>query len=282
MDTQIFANLAAFLKRNSGLTLGSDKIYLVQSRLQSLAQTAGFPSLDAFASAVAGGSAKAWEKQVIEAMTTNETSFFRDTHPFTLFRAAVLPYLANARAQRKTLRILCAAASSGQEPYSLAMLLCEERMRLAGWKVEIVGIDIDTSILARAEGGLYSSFEMQRGLPVTFCSKYFEQAGEGQWQVKKELRSMISFRQHNLLHSLAGLGQFDVVFCRNVLIYFDEATKADVLARMGQQMPDDGFLFLGGAETVLGITDRFRPVAGKRGVYVKSNRAADGGLALAA
>jgi chemotaxis protein methyltransferase CheR len=282
MDPQIFANLAAFLKKNSGLTLGHDKIYLVQSRLQTLAQKAGYPSLDGFAAAIAGGALKAWEKQVVEAMTTNETSFFRDTHPFTLFRAAVLPYLANARANRKTLRILCAAASSGQEPYSLAMMLCEERLRLAGWKIEIVGIDIDTQILARAEEGLYSAFEMQRGLPVTFLSKYFEQAGEGQWRVKQDLRNMISFRQYNLLNGLTPLGHFDVVFCRNVLIYFDEATKADVLARVSQQMPDDGFLFLGGAETVLGITDRFRPVAGKRGVYVKSNRAADGGLAVAA
>ena len=282
MDPHIFAALAAFLKKHSGLTLGSDKLYLVQSRLQSLAQKAGCPSLDAFAAAVAGGTLKAWEKPVIEAMTTNETSFFRDTHPFTMFRAAVLPYLANARAARKTLRILCAAASSGQEPYSLAMMLCEERLRLAGWKVEIVGVDLDTQILARAEDGLYTAFEMQRGLPVTFLGKYFDQAGEGQWRVKKDLRDMISFRPYNLLHSLAPLGHFDIVFCRNVLIYFDEATKADVLARLSQQMPDDGFLFLGGAETVLGITDKFRPVAGKRGVYVKSNRAADGGLAVAA
>ncbi|MHB1207169.1 MAG: CheR family methyltransferase [Rhodospirillaceae bacterium] len=282
MDTQIFAGLAAFLKKNSGLILGPDKTYLVQSRLQTLAQKAGFPSLDAFAAAVVNGSLKAWEKPVIEAMTTNETSFFRDNHPFTLFRSAVLPFLANARHQRKTLRILCAAASSGQEPYSLAMMLCEERLRLAGWKIEIVGIDLDTQILARAEEGLYTAFEMQRGLPVTFIGKYFEQAGEGQWRVKKELRDMISFRPYNLLHSLTPLGPFDVVFCRNVLIYFDEATKGDVLARLSQQMPDDGFLFLGGAETVLGITDRFRPVAGKRGVYVKSNRAADGGLAVAA
>ena len=262
--------------------LGPDKLYLVQSRLQTLAQKAGFPSIDAFATAVTGGALKAWEKPVIEAMTTNETSFFRDNHPFTLFRSAVLPFLAGARADRRTLRILCAAASSGQEPYSLAMLLCEERLRLAGWKVEIVGIDIDTQVLARAEEGLYSAFEIQRGLPVTFLGKYFEQAGEGQWRVKKDLRNMVSFRPFNLLHSMAPLGHFDVVFCRNVLIYFDEATKRDVLTRLGQQMPDDGFLFLGGAETVLGITDRFRPVAGKRGVYVKPTRAADGGLAVAA
>lgn len=282
MDTQVFQGLAAFLKKQSGLVLGADKTYLVQSRLQALAQKAGFPTLDAFAAGVIGGSLKAWEKQVVEAMTTNETSFFRDTHPFTLFRSAVLPFLANARAPKKSLRILCAAASTGQEPYSLAMMLAEERLRFTGWKTEIVGVDIDSQVLARAEDGLYSAFEMQRGLPVTFLGKYFDQAGEGQWRVKKDLRALISFRQVNLLHSLAGLGAFDVVFCRNVLIYFDEATKGDVLARLALQMPDDGFLFLGGAETVLGVTDRFRPVAGKRGVYVKASRAADGGLAQAA
>ena len=206
-------------------------------------------------------------------MTTNETSFFRDGNPFDLFRSTVLPFLIGRRAARKSIRVLCAAASSGQEPYSLAMLLREERARLAGWRVELVAVDIDESILSKAREGVYSNFEVQRGVPHTFLNRYFESLGDARWRIKNEVRDMVTFRPFNLLDSMAGLGSFDVVFCRNVLIYFDEATKGGVLARLSQQMPEDGFLFLGGAETVLGITDRFQPVPGRRGIYVRARPA---------
>jgi chemotaxis protein methyltransferase CheR len=277
LDAVSFDALAAFLKRASGITLTPEKMYLVQSRLQPVAKAAGHASLFALVAALRLGDPML-QRTVVEAMTTNETSFFRDGNPFDLFRSTVLPFLTGRRAARKTIRVLCAAASSGQEPYSLAMLLQEERHRLAGWRVEIQAVDIDESILSKAREGVYSAFEVQRGVPHTFLGRYFEALADGAWRIKADVRSMVTFRQFNLLDSMAGLGTFDVVFCRNVLIYFDEATKAGVLAKISQQMPEDGFLFLGGAETVLGITDRFQPVPGRRGIYVRA-RAAERKLA---
>ena len=159
-----------------------------------------------------------------------------------------------------------AASSSGQEAYTLAMVLKEEGAKLAGWKIEILGTDISTEMLEKAKAGLYSQFEVQRGLPIQLLVKYFKKTAE-MWQIDPAIRAMVQFREYNLLHDLKPLGQFDVVFCRNVLIYFDQPTKTRVLDNMSRVMPDDGFLYLGGAETVLGISDKFKPVPEQRGVY---------------
>ncbi len=199
-------------------------------------------------------------------MTTNETSFFRDNKPFDTFRKEILPQILERKAATKQLRIWSAAASTGQEAYSLAMLLRDEGARLAGWKIEIVGTDISEAALRQARSGVFSHFEVQRGLPAQMLVKNFEKV-DGSWRISAALRAMVQFRQFNLLENLSPLGSFDAVFCRNVLIYFDIETKAQVLAAIARRMTDQGVLFLGGAETVLGITDLLEPVPGSRGVY---------------
>jgi len=177
-----------------------------------------------------------------------------------------LPYYLDARQSTRKIKIWCAAASSGQEPYSLAMTLRDLAPNLADWNIEMLGTDISTEILGKAINGLYTQFEVQRGLPVQNLVKYFDKVDE-HWRVKPELRSMVNYREFNLLDSFSALGKFDIVFCRNVLIYFDQETKSQILARIAECMPPDGLLFLGGAETVLGISDLFQPIPKLRGVY---------------
>ena len=170
---------------------------------------------------------------VVEAMTTNESFFFRDKIPFDHFRDTIMPGLLAARARERRLRIWCAAASTGQEPYSLAMCLKEMKDKLAGWRVEILGTDLSTEVLEKAKAGIYSQFEVQRGLPIQMLVKYFSQVGDT-WQISPEIRAMVQYRPLNLLADFAHLGGFDVVFCRNVLIYFDQETKIGVLNRIAR------------------------------------------------
>jgi chemotaxis protein methyltransferase CheR len=183
-----------------------------------------------------------------------------------------MPALLAARAREKRIRIWCTACATGQEPYSLAMSLKTIGPALAGWKVEIVATDISHEVLAKAKAGIYNQFEVQRGLPIQSLVKFFAQVGEA-WQVAPEIRGMVQFRQLNLLNDFSGLGTFDLVFCRNVLIYFDQDTKVDVLNRLVRQMPSDGFLILGSAETVVGLTEAFRPMPDRRGLYVPNTPA---------
>ena len=269
MNAKDFELLTSVLKKRSGLQLSQDKIYLLESRLTPLARRRGMNSLDELLALLHRGAPEDLLQEITEAMTTNESFFFRDQTPFDIFQKEVLPGLRERRASRKKLRIWCAAASSGQEPYSLAMILKEQGAQWDGWSIEIIGTDISQEVLRKAEAGLYSQFEVQRGLPIQLLIKYFEQTGE-MWQLDQSIRNMVQFREYNLLDSLTMLGQFDVIFCRNVLIYFDQPTKSDVLERMSGIMPQDGSLFLGAAETVLGISDRFKPVRGQRGLYVLS------------
>lgn len=263
-DFDIYKDL---LKEKSGLTLTPDKSYLLDSRLTPVAKKWNFASLDVMTATLRGMPDKKLIIDIVEAMTTNETSFFRDTKPFDNFRDIVLPHLLKERAKQKSIRIWCAAASSGQEPYSLAMLLKEQGAKLAGWKIEIVATDISLDILDKAKKGEYTQFEVQRGLPITLLIKYFEQKGDV-WALKPDVRNMIKFDYFNLLEDMAKLGTFDVIFCRNVLIYFDQPTKTVVMDKMAKRLQSDGFLFLGGAETVLGLTDSFKPLANARGLYV--------------
>ncbi|PWR22317.1 CheR family methyltransferase [Zavarzinia compransoris] len=265
MNPLDFQFLSDLLKAKSGLVLTGDKGYLVESRLLPIARKRGLNTLEGL---VAGLRRKdeALIRDVVEAMTTNESFFFRDNTPFDTFKAHVMPHLLSARADSKRIRIWSAAASTGQEPYSLAMLLSEQKAALAGWRVEILGTDISADVLTRARAGLYTQFEVQRGLPIQLLVKYFKKEGD-QWRIAPEIRSMVQYREYNLLDSFAGLGKFDVVYCRNVLIYFDQPTKAKVLDRIADIMTDDGMLFLGAAETVLGLSTRFRPVKDRRGLY---------------
>jgi chemotaxis protein methyltransferase CheR len=266
MNAADFNYIAALLRERSGLIVTPDKIYLFETRLLPIARRHNIASLDGLIAQMRTKKCEALIGEVVDAMTTNETSFFRDRHPFEAMKKAVLPGLIERRAAQKHLRIWSAACSTGQEAYSLAMMLRDDFPALAAWRIEIVGTDISPSVVARAKDGVFSTFEVQRGLPIHSLVKHFEQVGE-QWRIKPELRRMVDFRLFNLLGSLAPLGQFDVVLCRNVLIYFDLPTKARVLDAIHRQLARDGALILGGAESVFGISDRYGDIAGLRGVY---------------
>lgn len=268
MTTAAFTTISELLKRRSGLILPPEKAYLLESRLRPVMRKHALPDISAVAAALARQDARI-AADVVDAMTTNETLFFRDVLPFTIFRESVLPSLLGRRASQRSFRILCAAASTGQEPYSLAMVLFEEAARLKGWSSEIVAFDISPTALERARAGLYTQFEVQRGMPTAQLLKHFRRVGND-WQISNELRAMVRFREFNLLDDLAPFGRCDVVFCRNVLIYFDPATKARTLANIGRRLPADGYLFLGASETVMGLSSGFAPVAGCSGVYQPS------------
>jgi len=264
--------LRKLLKDHSGLDLSSDKQYLLESRLLPLARKSGLSSISDLVQKLKGGST-AITAQVVEAMTTNETFFFRDKVPFDHFRESIMPEMIKARASRKSIRIWCAAGSTGQEPYSLAMCLKEMGAALAGWRLEILATDLSQEVLEKSKSGIYSQFEVQRGLPIQMLVKYFKQVGEI-WQINPDLRAMIQHRQLNLLHEFSSLGGFDVIFCRNVLIYFDQDTKTNIFSRLAKAIEPDGFLVLGAAETVVGLTDRFKTVGDKHGLYVPNPRPA--------
>ena len=257
--------LRKLLKERSGLVLSADKQYLVESRLTPLVRKAGLASLGELAAKLKGNDERLIV-DVVEAMTTNESFFYRDKIPFDHFREAILPGLLSARAMQRRIRIWCAAASTGQEPYSLAMCIREMKEKLGGWRIELVATDLSTEVLEKARAGVYSQFEVQRGLPIQMLVKYFAQVGDT-WQIAPDIRAMVQFRPLNLLADFTSLGRFDVIFCRNVLIYFDQETKIGVLNRIGRVLEPDGYLVLGAAETVVGLTDAFKLVPDKRGLY---------------
>lgn len=257
------------LKERSGLVLAADKQYLIESRLMPVARKAGCASISALVQRLSSSRSEALMTQVTEAMMINESFFFRDKIPFDLFRDTIMPALLQARAASRRIRIWCAAASTGQEPYSLAMLVKGMREKLTGWRIDIVATDISGDVLERARAGIYSQFEIQRGLPIQMLMQHFEQLGE-QWRVAEDIRKMVQFRQLNLLDNFSQLGTFDVVYCRNVLIYFDQPTKINVLDRLARQLAPDGFMLMGAAETVVGLSDSFRPAPEKRGLYERS------------
>ena len=256
--------LRKLLKERSGLDLSSDKQYLVESRLVPLARKAALQGIPELVQKMkAGGEALITE--VVEAMTTNETFFFRDKIPFDHLRETILPALVQARASRQTLRIWCAASSTGQEPYSVAMCV-KEFAGLAGWRVEILATDLSQEVLEKSKAGIYSQFEVQRGLPIQMLVKYFTQIGE-LWQLNPDIRAMVQHRQLNLLQDFSHLGKFDVIFCRNVLIYFDQDTKTAIFERLARMIEPDGVLTLGAAESVVGISEAFKPYLDRRGLY---------------
>jgi chemotaxis protein methyltransferase CheR len=275
--------LRKLLKERSGLDLSADKHYLVESRLVPLARRVCLSGIPELVQRMKSAGADALIADVVEAMTTNETFFFRDKIPFDHMRETILPALTKARANRRTLRIWSAASSTGQEPYSIAMLLREAGQALAGWRVEIVATDLAQSVLEKSKAGMFSQFEVQRGLPIQMLVKYFTQVGE-LWQLNADIRSMVQHRQLNLLQDFSQLGMFDVIFCRNVLIYFDQDTKAVIFERLAKQLESDGMLMLGAAESVVGITDAFKPYPDRRGLYqpnaARTGRPVGGAAAL--
>ena len=268
MKPENFEYISALAKERSGLVMREDKVYLLESRLMPLARREGIATLDEFVEFLRRENDFNAINDVVDALTTNETLFFRDNGPFEAFRNTIMPHILETRATTKKFRVWSAASSSGQEPYSLVMILDEMKAALTGWNYEIIGTDISMRILEKAQAATYSQFEVQRGMPTDKLIKYFEQDGQ-HWRLKAPFREQVSFRKANLLEDQRALGMFDVVFCRNVLIYFDRETKTQVLEMIAQMMPADGKLFLGGAETVLGLTDRFAAVEGVKGMYQK-------------
>jgi chemotaxis protein methyltransferase CheR len=266
MSTAAFDTYATLLKSRSGLVIGTDKLYLLETRLAPIVKREKLRDLAALAERLRVPGSDAVARDVVEAMTTNESFFFRDDKPFQHFRGKALPGLLAARPAGTPLRVWSAASSSGQEAYSIAMIIAECRSSIGSRRIEIVGTDLAREQVGRSREGLYTQFEVQRGLPVQMLMRYFRKEETG-WRISEAIRAMVQFREWNLRGDLRALGQFDVVFCRNVLIYFDQPTKAKVLDAVAQQMARDGVLYLGGAETVLGITSRFAPLPNERGVY---------------
>jgi chemotaxis protein methyltransferase CheR len=265
-DFELIANIA---RQRSGLTLTPDKAYLLDSRLSPIARKEGMAGLEELIGAIRMRRDERLIALVVDALTTNETFFFRDKTPFDLLRDRMLPHFARTRPAGGRLRIWCAAASTGQEPYSIAMTVEEQRAAGRAPDAEILGTDISERVLERARAGLYTQFEVQRGLPITHLVRYFDKADD-QWRIQEPMRRAIRFQKHNLLEDFRSFGRFDIIYCRNVLIYFDQPTKKQVLERMASQLMDDGFLVLGAAETVLGLTEMFRPAADARGLYVRA------------
>jgi chemotaxis protein methyltransferase CheR len=269
-----YTALADMLRARSGLILGPDKLYLLETRLAPILKRESLRDLAELSGRLRPGSAL--ERDVVDAMTTNESLFFRDGKPFDALRQRVLPRLHGARAAGVPLRIWSAAASTGQEAYSIAMVAAELAGAMGGRQVEILGTDLAREPLERARQGIYSQFEIQRGLPMQMLVKHFAKE-DSQWRIKPALREAVKFQEWNLLSDLRPLGVFDVVFCRNVLIYFDPPTKRRVLDAIARQTAPDGVLFLGGAETVLGLTDAFAAVPGESAMYARAKAAACAG-----
>jgi chemotaxis protein methyltransferase CheR len=261
-----FANLADLVRRRSGLVLTPDKVRLAESKLAPIVSRFGFRKSAQLYAELAHPREEI-AQAVAEAMTVNDSSFFRDRLPFEHFRDAMLPHLVEARAQQRRLRIWCSAIANGQEAYSLAMMLDDAGLAAEDWKIELIATDFSAEAIARARAGVYSQYEVQRGLPIQLLVKYFSQEGEN-WRVNDRLRHMITFRTFNLLDHFGWLGTLDVVFCRNVLMYFDEHTKSDIVHKIADAMSTDGFLVLG---DTLGSV-KLKPFFEKsdvRGVYAR-------------
>ena len=260
----------------TGVFLSEEKMYLVESRLGMLAKEAGANSVSGLVAELKQIKQKRFNplyESTVEAMMTNETFFFRDVNPFEILKTSVVPKLLKQRQgdslrdsyAARTLNIWCAACSSGQEPYSIAMLLREYFPQLATNQVQIIGSDISTAMLKRANSGCYAQHEVVRGLPPAFLHKYFDQCGK-EWLLKEEVRRAIEFRQINLTEPFGSIPKMDIIFMRNVLIYFDLQTKKSILAKVRRVLQPDGYLFLGGGETTVNLDPAFKPVQFEKGI----------------
>jgi chemotaxis protein methyltransferase CheR len=265
-DFDIYKDL---LREKCGMHLSQDKTYLLDSRLTLVSKKWNFSSLDAMTMALHGVPEPGLVKDVVEAMTDPETSFFRDGVPFDAFRTIVIPSLLKSRKKARKFRIWSAGCSNGQEPYSLAMILKEEEAKLSGWKADMMATDISASALATAERAEYPKFEVQRGLPVHMLVKYFEQHGD-HWHLSPDIKSMVKFRYFNLLDNSVQLGGVDVIFCRNVVCDFTRTLRADTIKKFAQIIPQGGFLFLGATEDISDISDAFIPLDGVPGAYSRA------------
>lgn len=254
-----FDYLSNLVRERSAIVLEHGKEYLVEARLTPLAGREGFGSLEALIAHLRANHFNGTHRKVVEAMTTNETTFFRDLNPFEMLKKVLLPALIEKRQAARSLTIWSAACSSGQEPYSIAMLMRENFPALASWDVRILATDISQEMLARTCAGRYNQMEINRGLPAALLVKYFERQGL-EWQIKPDLRAMLEVRELNLAEPWTQLPPVDVIFIRNVLIYFDIEMKKLVLRKLRQVLRPGGYLFLGGAETTLNLDSAFTRV----------------------
>ena len=252
----------------SGVVIDPAKTYQIESGLAPLVRREGFASHAELVQAIRTRRDDKLMWQVTEALTSNETCFFRDRAPFDQFRDEILPAMAARRGDRP-IRVWSAACSTGQEPYSLAMIVDAERSKLPGLKVELFGSDLSERCLEKAQSGLYTQFEVQRGLPIRLLVRHFERVDE-HWALSPRVRQMVRWRRINLLADLRALGQFDVIFCRNVIADLDETVRGRVLEQLAAALPEDGRLVLGLDETVIGVTEALQPVPGRRGLYAPS------------
>jgi chemotaxis protein methyltransferase CheR len=258
--------LQQYVYQQSGIVLDDNKHYLLESRLLPIVRQHKLTSIADLCDRLRSPQSPELKQQVIEAMTTNETLFFRDASPFDALRSEVLPRLIEQRSSMKTLRFWSAAASSGQEAYSLAMLLRE--IGLANWHIQILATDLSEQVLQRARAARYLQIEVNRGLPAPYLVKYFKHEGL-EWQLKDEIRRMVQFQRFDLRDFPTGFGPFDVVFCRNVLIYFDLETKKKILRALRQTMHNDAHLVLGASETTLNLDDTFQRVPVGKAIFYK-------------
>lgn len=257
ISPQDFEYIQTLVRERSAIVLESGKEYLAESRLTPVARGLGLTTLGELVGKLRSDPRGSLSCRVIEAMTTNETSFFRDLQPFEALRTTIIPEFVKARAADRTLNLWCAASSSGQEPYTIAMVLRENFPQLLEWRIRFLATDISTQMLQRCREGIYSQLEVNRGLPAKYMVKYFEKRGT-EWQIHKSLRDMVEFTELNLAGNWPALPQFDIVFIRNVLIYFDLPTKRAILGRIKKLLRPDGCMFLGGAETTLNVDEGFR------------------------
>jgi chemotaxis protein methyltransferase CheR len=266
--------LAGLLEARTGQQLAMSRRWRFEAVLRSLMRDRGILSLDQLVATLVAGREPALADAVVEALLNNETYFFRDRLPFELLLGPALSRLERARAKQRKLSIWCAGCSTGQEVYSLAMSFAEQKARWQGWTIDLIGTDISRSAVDQARGGVYSQFEVQRGLAVVQMMRWFDEYPGSAWRISRDLQRAVRFQVHSLAEPPPRPGRFDIILCRNVLLYFSPATRSTAFARLAEACLDDSVLMLGAGETVIGQTDAFVSDAECRGLYIRRREAA--------
>jgi chemotaxis protein methyltransferase CheR len=269
LEPRSFDYIAKLVRERSAIVLEANKAYLVESRLSPVARECGLDTIERLIEKLQEPNSQGLTQKVVDAMTTNETSFYRDLHPFQAMKSTIIPDLIKARASERVLNIWSNACSSGQEVYSIAMLLKENFPELGGWKVRLIASDLSSKILEKAKTGIFTQTEINRGLPMPLLLKYFSKQGI-QWKLNDEIRSMVDFRPINLIETFpTAISRMDIVFLRNVLIYFCPETKSSILNRVRTSLRSDGCLFLGGSETTMNLNVKFEKQQVGSAVYYR-------------
>ena len=268
-----FTHLAKALADRIGLLVDPAKRHAIEARLQPLLAAGGLSSIAELTQRLSEGGDPALLDRIIDVMVTCETLFFRDRKPFEAMRETILPYLRQTRAAERRIRIWSAACATGQEPYSLAMLLDEQMRDFAGWRIDLIASDVSEAAIETARSGRYSQFEVQRGLPTPLLLRHFQRDADV-WRINEHMRARVDFRRANLVEDFGRFGAFDIVFCRNVLMYMDVERRRDILRRMTRVLADDGYLVLGAAETIVGLSQEFEPAPDCAGLFRRKGREA--------